>query len=59
MIQRIALAALLLALPCVAQTPAELLQKAIYTQETAGDTAGAIQIYRQITASPGARCSRR
>ena len=51
MIQRIALAALLLALPCVAQTPAELLQKAIYAQETAGDTAGAIQIYRQITAN--------
>jgi hypothetical protein len=30
------------------QTPAELLQKGIYTQETAGDLDGAIQIYRQV-----------
>jgi hypothetical protein len=47
----VALAALLVAFPCAAQTPAELLQKGIYTQETAGDPDGAIQIYRQITAT--------
>lgn len=50
-LKRVALTTLLLALPCAAQTPAELLQKGIYTQETAGDLDGAIQIYRQITAS--------
>jgi hypothetical protein len=49
--KRFALTALLLALPCMAQPPAELMEKAIYTQETAGDLDGAIQIYRQITAS--------
>lgn len=48
---RVALTALLLAFHCSAQTPAELLQKGIYTQETAGDADGALQIYRQITAS--------
>jgi hypothetical protein len=49
--QRVALTALFLVLCCQAQTPAELLQKGIYTQETAGDPDGAIQIYRQITAT--------
>jgi hypothetical protein len=49
--KRIALTAVLLAFHCAAQTPAELLQKGIYTQETAGDPDGALQIYRQITAS--------
>lgn len=48
---RVALTALVLTFHCPAQTPAELLQKGIYTQETAGDPDGAIQIYRQITAS--------
>jgi hypothetical protein len=47
----LALGALLAALRCAAQTPAELLQKGIYTQETAGDPNGALQIYRQITAA--------
>jgi TonB family protein len=36
------------ALPLGAQTAAEELQKAIFTQETAGDLDGAIGIYRQI-----------
>src|ERR1022692_722854 len=31
-----------------AQTAAELMQKGIYTQETAGDLDGAMSIYRQI-----------
>src|SRR5947209_16155909 len=35
----------------LAQAPAELLQKGIYMQEAAGDVDGAVQIYRQITAS--------
>jgi len=34
-----------------AQTSAELLQRGIYLQETAGDLDGAIQVYRQIVAS--------
>ncbi len=36
-----------------AQTAAELLQKGIYTQETAGDLDAAIQIYRQVISSAG------
>ena len=48
---RVALIALVLAFRCPAQTPAELLQKGIYAQETAGDLDGALQIYRQVTAS--------
>ncbi|MES1261383.1 MAG: hypothetical protein ABUS49_06565 [Acidobacteriota bacterium] len=48
-----ALAALLSSIPCGAQSPAELLQKGIYLQETEGNQDGAIQIYRQITASAG------
>lgn len=43
-----ALAASLTLVAGFAQTPAELLQKGIYTQETAGDLDGAIQIYRQV-----------
>jgi hypothetical protein len=49
--KRVAFTALLVVFHCAAQTPAELLQKGIYTQETAGDPDGALQIYRQITAS--------
>lgn len=49
---RLATAALLagsmLAAPTSGQTTAELLQKAIYTQETVGDLDGAIKLYRQI-----------
>jgi hypothetical protein len=35
----------------------ELLQKGIYTQETAGDVDAALQIYRQVTASAPAQSS--
>ena len=52
-IQAAALAALLLSIPCAAQSPAELLQKGIYLQDTEGNQDAAIQIYRQITASAG------
>lgn len=48
-----ALAASLIAASAAAQTAAELLQKGIYTQETAGDADGAIQIYRQVIGSAG------
>jgi tetratricopeptide (TPR) repeat protein len=44
-----------LAVPGSAQSASELLQKGIYTQETAGDLDGAIQIYRQIVASAPAQ----
>ena len=47
----LAAAAALLALPAAAQTAGELLQKGIYTQDTAGDLDGAIAIYRQIVNS--------
>jgi tetratricopeptide (TPR) repeat protein len=48
--------AAILAIPALAQTPAqptaaELLQKGIYAQETAGDLDGAIKIFRQIVDS--------
>lgn len=46
-----AAAAALLAVPAAAQTAGELLQKGIYTQDTAGDLDGAIAIYRQIVNS--------
>lgn len=50
-----AVAALMfLATPGSAQTAAESLQKGIYTQQTAGDVDGAIQIYRSVIASAGA-----
>jgi TolA-binding protein len=45
------LLASLFTIPVHAQTAAELLQKGIYTQETAGDLDGAIAIYRQIVNS--------
>ena len=48
----IGLVSSLLAIPCAAQSHAEQLQKAIYAQDTTGDLAGAIQIYRQILSSP-------
>ena len=41
----------LTAIPVFAQSAGELLQKGIYTQETAGDLDGAIAIYRQIVNS--------
>ena len=45
------IAASLFSVPAFAQTSAELLQKGIYLQETAGDLDGAIQVYRQIVVS--------
>jgi Family of unknown function (DUF6152) len=44
-------ALMLMTLPLGAQTAAELLQKGIYDQETAGDLDGAIAVYRQIVNS--------
>jgi len=49
------LAASLAALPGVAQTAAELLQKGIYTQDTAGDLDAAIEIYRQAVNMAGSQ----
>lgn len=46
-------ATLLLSLPGSAQSAADLLQKGIYAQETAGDLDSAIQIFRQV-ANPAA-----
>jgi hypothetical protein len=51
-----ALAAVAVLLPATvgsAQTAAELLQKGIYTQQTAGDVDGAIQVYRQVVGMTG------
>lgn len=45
------LAASLLGRPAAGQSIADLLQKGIYNQETAGDLDAAIQIYRQVVAS--------
>ncbi len=51
-----ALALSVLACRGAAQSPAELLEKGIYTQETVGDLDHAVEIYRQIvSASPAAR----
>ena len=47
----LAIMAGMIAMPSWAQTAGELLQKGIYTQETAGDLDGAIAIYRQIVNS--------
>jgi hypothetical protein len=47
-----ALAASLTAATAAAQSAADLLQKGIYTQETAGDADAAIQIFRQTIGSP-------
>jgi hypothetical protein len=48
-----ALATSLVAASAAGQTAADLLQKGIHAQETAGDADGAIQIYRQVVGSPG------
>ena len=52
---RIAIAALVLACAtaAAAQTHAELLEKAIFTDETAGDLPGAIRIYERLLSTPG------
>ncbi len=53
--QRIAaafIATLLMASAVRAQSAADLLQKGIHAQETVGDLDGAIQIFRQVVASP-------
>src|ERR1039458_10258948 len=47
-------AVLLLGAPANAQSAADLLQKGIHAQETVGDVDGAIQIFRQVAASPAA-----
>jgi hypothetical protein len=49
-----AVALSLLATVGSAQTTAEVLQKGIYTQQTAGDVDGAIQTYRQVISMAGA-----
>ena len=41
-------AVLILGIPGSAQSAADLLQKGIYAQETAGDLEGAIQLFRQV-----------
>jgi len=46
------MATLLLAGAAHAQSAADLLQKGIHAQETVGDLDGAIQIFRQVVASP-------
>jgi hypothetical protein len=48
-----AVAVLPLATVGSAQTAAELLQKGIYAQQTAGDVDGAIQVYRQVVGMTG------
>jgi hypothetical protein len=48
------IAALLLSAPANAQSAADLLQKGIHAQETVGDVDSAIQIFRQVAASPAA-----
>src|SRR5688572_21499192 len=52
---RIAITALALvcATAAAAQTHAELLEKAIFTDETAGDLPGAIRIYERLLSTPG------
>lgn len=47
-------AVLLLGAPAKAQSAADLLQKGIHAQETVGDVDSAIQIFRQVAASPAA-----
>lgn len=48
----VVMATLLLAGAAHAQSAADLLQKGIHAQETVGDLDGAIQIFRQVVASP-------
>ena len=52
---RIAMTALVLvcATAAAAQTHAELLERAIFTDETAGDLPGAIRIYERLLSTPG------
>jgi hypothetical protein len=52
---RMTIAAVVLALAtaAAAQTHAELLEKAIFTDETAGDLPGAIRIYERLVSTPG------
>src|SRR5215471_8725854 len=50
-LQAAILVAVLTGVPGNGQSPADLLQKGIYTQETVGDLDGAIKIYRQIANS--------
>ena len=52
---RITIAALVLvcATAAAAQTHTELLEKAIFTDETAGDLPGAIRIYERLVSTPG------
>ena len=52
---RIAFAAVVLACAtaAAAQTHAELLEKAIFTDETAGDLPGALRIYERLVSTPG------
>ena len=52
---RIVITALVLtcATAAAAQTHAELLEKAIFTDETAGDLPGAIRIYERLLSTPG------
>jgi hypothetical protein len=45
--------ALVCATAAAAQTHAELLEKAIFTEETAGDLPGAIRIYERLLTTPG------
>src|SRR5262245_46487349 len=56
MIRRTLLAVVLAALGFVtslpAQTPSDLLQKGIYTQDTVGDVDGALTIFRQVLTAP-------
>lgn len=44
----------LVAAPARAAAPADLLEKAIYAEETKGDLAGAIQLYKEISAAADA-----
>ena len=46
----VVLSLLLAAVPVAAATPSELLQKAIYTEETVGDVDAAIKLYEQVVA---------
>jgi hypothetical protein len=48
------IAVLLLGAPANGQSAADLLQKGIHAQETVGDVDSAIQIFRQVAASPAA-----
>jgi len=51
-IAAVAMVTLFLAFAASGQSAADLLQKGIHAQETVGDLDGAIQIFRQVVASP-------